>query len=246
MLLDITKNKDNKFEIEISYEMKDSLKSAIPSVKWDSAKSVWVAGIRSFKKLEKWAAAAKEEFDFESISKKIEDKNEKMKKMYILYGDTFVCKDELKERFDVSWDSKNKNWLVSADDQEKAQLFVENYDRILELRDNKINKEMFTKCNSYIDLLKLLKKLSKNFYISLDNKEYKQDDEFKKLLVDIEDEDFLYIDDIKSIIDYLVVDLEKALVFLDENDNIWNISVVRHRSESLFDFLNLEAENKLY
>jgi hypothetical protein len=115
-------------KVKITFEMKDSLKSAIPSAKWLSQEKMWSVGVRCVKKLENWIENASEQFDADSIQKDLDMKQEKIKNSYFLKGHTFDFKDEMKDMFSSAFFAERdgkKGWFVSSEEADEAQKWLD-------------------------------------------------------------------------------------------------------------------------
>lgn len=152
------KTVDKKHFINIPYRLKDELKSAVASAKWDSKEKCWYVGSRSLKKLKSWIE--KNGFDADAYEKEQQERhdvfNKKLENSKQLSGKTYKIKDELKERFNAFF--YNKSWYVAKDKFKEAQAFVD------EANSNAITKERILAANGDIQkILELLADISENF-----------------------------------------------------------------------------------
>lgn len=217
---------DGKHYIDIPFRLKDSLKKAIPSAKWDRFRKQWYVGPRSKKKLEAWLASAESEaakIESERKAKK-EALGKKLETMVKLDGKTYHIKDALKERFDALF--HDGAWYVPKEKFEEAQEFVDQYNSGAVMRADVEATE-----GDLQKLLELIDKVSKNF--SEDGTEYLQDDDFSEMLRGYHYE----AEDALKILSAIAEDLFFASQDGEENKNYYQFGY--KNSEGILRFFNL-------
>jgi len=120
----INKREDGSFGVKIPFDMKDAFKKQFSSAKpaYDaSGKFVeWTVGKLSGQKLNAWLQDKIPHIEEKAKSKA--EWEDKIASMHPLTGNTYDIKDQLKEKFDASFDGKN--WRVPQEHKEAAQEFV--------------------------------------------------------------------------------------------------------------------------
>lgn len=203
-------------KIKISFEMKDSLKKAIPSAKWIADEKVWSVGPKSKEKLMDWVEKAKKQFNIDEIQSETDDRKNKINNSCMLNGHTFGFKDELKAKFQSAFfGEKNdkKGWLVSEDEFDSAQTWLdamnktrkENHvteDKIKELRET---ESAILK----LDILKeIINKIGNNYDYA-----YKDDYFYNHFLK------YSNIEKEGKLINGIALALSEYITFADDNDN---------------------------
>lgn len=212
---------EDRIYIDCPYQLKDSLKRAIPSAKWDGTKKLWSVGKRCKKKLETWAEENKKAEE-EALEKR-EAYRKKVAKMVELTGRTFDIKDELKERFDAEFHTVNfcgrvtKAWFVSPEVSEDAQAFVDAHNK--KRLEKSISKEDVDCCVLAIDYLSLLEKAINNFNPETGLYKYNDDYLAKGLICDFRRDDVATHKELRKRLIFVGQELNKYLTFADENDN---------------------------
>lgn len=201
---------EKKTRVKISFEMKDSLKKAIPSAKWIATDKLWEVGPRSSVKLENWISSARKEFDIKSIQDKKNSFAEKIEESKEILGHTYSFKEVLKSKYNGFFN--DGKWMVSADVYDQAQNEINNLND--ERKSNRIKKNEIKNERDVGETLDLLEKIGKN-YEKLDNYEYLfQDDYFYIKFGKYRDDEETY-KKITSVWD----ELQQYVTFADENDN---------------------------
>lgn len=229
-------NKD-RFAVSIPYALKDALKKAIPSAKFDGTTKQWHVGSRSIKKLEAFLAEHAQE-KAESDAKKAAFA-EKLASMHKLTGHTYEIREELKSRFNAIY--HDKAWYVEDYLYCEAQAFVNSCTE--EFKAQKVIESQQVDADSTaVEIVKALKSVDGQFKFNGESKYLGGNEAVEKLIKEAG------IHDAHNIILTIYRQLDKELAFADENDCEFSFTSSYFDDEYAVEFLtafNLFVDYKI-
>lgn len=199
---------EGRYYIKIDYTMKESLKKAIPSAKWNPEKRLWYVGTRSGKKLEAWAEQAKSNFDVCALQSDADAYAKKLSESFKIDLNIYDVKDEVKDEYPVFFNAADKSWYIYTQDNTVYEEFVA---FVVKTRKSiKENRRKFSSAEFQGISFEMLEEKIRHLLHNFEGYEYFQDDEFLSLIKELE-YDHMRSGDVKDIVKELYKDIKDAL-----------------------------------
>ncbi len=165
----LIRESEGKFYIAIPFELKDLLKKAISSAKFEGSTKEWCVGSRSGKKLSAWVSGHEAKI-IEAQQKKTAKKNKLAGMARVDVSGVYDIKDELKERFGAEFGELNgeKSWFVELEVYEECVEYS-----LKRLKEIKIAEQAIVNGNNLEEVAKVLDSILDDFEIFRENEKHR-------------------------------------------------------------------------